>query len=79
MHRSMLVGSIIRLLWWAIIIGVPVALYYYIVQPYFNEISSSLYDLQHGVEGAGDKLRHIPLFGNLFADFLSGGATSTKP
>ena len=80
LHRSMLVGSIVRLLWWAVIIGVPVAIYYYIVQPYFNEISKAMYDFRHGVQGAGEQLRHIPLIGDLFANLLGGeSATSTRP
>ena len=39
MHRAAMWGVAFKLLWLAVIIGVPIALYYYFLMPYYESLS----------------------------------------
>lgn len=43
MYRNDMIGIVIRILWYAILIGLPFAVYFYVLQPYF-ELLGSDYD-----------------------------------
>lgn len=40
MYRNDMIGIFIRILWYAILIGLPVAVYFYILEPYFTLLGS---------------------------------------
>ena len=76
-RRNGLVANIMRIVWWAVIIGVPVFLYYYVLQPYLVELSTTYQEFQSGVSGAQNALFDIPLIGDLFEKMAGAEATST--
>lgn len=41
---------ILRLLWYAILVGMPFALYYYVIGPYFQSIGASYGQFNQGVQ-----------------------------
>lgn len=41
LHRSSLIGIWIRVIWYVLLIGLPFALYFYILEPYFTALGSS--------------------------------------
>lgn len=41
MHRSSLWGMWIRIVWYVMLVGLPFALYFYILEPYFTALGSS--------------------------------------
>jgi len=56
MRRAAIWGNIFRIIWWAIIIGVPLYLYFSFVQPVYEDISSQVEEVQGGVQGFFEKL-----------------------
>ncbi len=44
LHRWSVWGFVLRSLWYVIIIGFPFALYFYLVEPYFNALGAN-YDV----------------------------------
>lgn len=51
MHRNGIIEMWLRLLWYAFLIGLPFALYFYILEPYFGTFQDSLKQLQVGSSG----------------------------
>jgi len=43
-HRNALLGFWLRLTWYVLLIGLPFALYFYVLEPYFTALGSS-YDV----------------------------------
>jgi hypothetical protein len=41
MHRSAVWGMWIRIIWYVMLVGLPFALYFYILEPYFTALGSS--------------------------------------
>jgi len=58
MRRSAIIGNIMRMIWWAMLIGVPVVLYYY----YFQPLLGNLYSAYQGIEETGKELTTLPTF-----------------
>lgn len=56
MRRAAIVGGILRIIWWALILGVPIYLYFAFAQPYINDLQSSI----QGVQSAGEQLSTAP-------------------
>jgi len=56
MRRNAFIGGILRLVWWAVIIGVPVYVYLTIFQPYLEELGASY----EGLRGQVEELKNIP-------------------
>ncbi|QQR65428.1 hypothetical protein IPH92_02530 [Candidatus Kaiserbacteria bacterium] len=44
MYRNDMIGLWLRVVWYAVLIGLPFALYFYVLQPYFEAFGSD-YDL----------------------------------
>ena len=44
MYRNDMIGIWLRVVWYAVLIGLPFALYFYVLQPYFEAFGSD-YDL----------------------------------
>ena len=66
-RRNSIFANIVRVLWFATIIGVPVFLYYYVLEPYLNELATAYQSLQDGAY-------NVPLIG----DFLERFADSPE-
>ena len=41
LYRNSVVGFWFRLLWYVVLLGVPLAIYYYVLQPYLHELGTS--------------------------------------
>ncbi len=41
MHRQATIGLWMRIIWYVMLIGLPFALYFYILEPYFTALGSS--------------------------------------
>jgi hypothetical protein len=66
MRRHAIFGNVTRLIYWAVIFGVPVILYYYFLQPYMGQILDTYSGIQSGVEGVGDQTKGITDILNIF-------------
>ncbi len=44
MYRNDMIGLTLRVVWYAILIGLPFALYFYVLQPYFDAFGAN-YDV----------------------------------
>ena len=63
MRRNAIIGNILRIIWWAVLIGLPIILYYYYLQPYVDQFVETYQGLQSGVENIqnfGDQLPQFP-------------------
>lgn len=49
LHRWSIYGLIGRIFWYALLIGFPVALYYYVFEPYFTAVGANYDVFQHGI------------------------------
>jgi len=62
MYRHSVLGLVFRVIWYAILIGIPFALYLYVLEPYFEAFGSSYDTFIQGIEqlpglkGLGDIL-----------------------
>jgi hypothetical protein len=50
MRRHAIYGNIMRLFYWAIILGGPVVIYYYFLQPYLADVMEAYSGIQRGVD-----------------------------
>ena len=41
MHRNAVIGVWLRIVWYVLLIGLPFALYFYVLEPYFAALGSS--------------------------------------
>jgi hypothetical protein len=57
LRRSAFIGNILRLMWWAVIIGVPLYLYLTVLKPYLDALGVSYEGLRVQLEG----LRNLPI------------------
>lgn len=74
MRRAAWWSTIFRVLWMAIIIGVPVVVYYYFLMPYYQGLSAGYQQFQEKSGGF-----EIPGFGPLLDDWLGGRQTNPTP
>ena len=64
-RRNSMIANIMRLVWWSVIIGVPVFIYYYVLQPYIAEVGEAYRGVADGVSGAEQTLLNAPFIGDL--------------
>ena len=50
LHRNARFSLILTLLWYAVIIGLPFIVYFYVIQPYFAAFGSSFTTFQAGMQ-----------------------------
>jgi lipid-A-disaccharide synthase-like uncharacterized protein len=50
MHRSARLAMVVRVLWFVVILGAPVALYYFVLEPNLASLQSSLSILEEGAK-----------------------------
>lgn len=46
LHRDAVIGLWIRVLWVAVLVGIPFILYFYVIQPYFAAFGTSIEQIQ---------------------------------
>ena len=56
MRRHAIFGNVTRLIYWAVIFGVPVIIYYYFIQPQLGNIVGTYDSVKGGAEGLGGLL-----------------------
>lgn len=49
LHRHNVIGFIVRIVWYALLIGLPFALYFYILEPYFNAFGANYEVFRQGM------------------------------
>lgn len=49
MYRNEMISLTLRVLWFALLIGLPFALYFYILEPYFNAFGSNYETFRRGM------------------------------
>lgn len=49
LYRNALIGFWLRILWYVVLIGLPFALYFYILEPYFELLGSSYQEFSEGM------------------------------
>ena len=49
LHRSNMIALLVQILWYALLIGLPFALYFYFLEPYFEAFGSSFETFQAGI------------------------------
>ncbi len=58
-RRASFWGGVFKVIWWAALIGVPIALYYYILAPYVQDAQQTYQNIKGGaeqVQGLGSNL-----------------------
>jgi len=61
-RRIGIIELILRLLWYAILIGVPFAFYFYVLGPYFEALGASYGQFSQGMQ----ELPGVKAFGTIF-------------
>ena len=69
-RRNGVIANVMRLVWWAVILGIPVLIYYYVLQPYITELGATYRGVTDGVSGAQDALFNIPFIGEILKDAM---------
>jgi len=66
MRRSAIYRNIMKVVWLAIIIGLPVYIYYYFLQPYIVQLLELYRDVETGTSEIRNLLERLPLIGDKF-------------
>ena len=69
-RRNSLIANIMRIVWIVIIVGVPLFLYQYVLQPYLAELGVAYETLTGGFDGAQNALYDLPLINSAIENFL---------
>jgi|TARA_Y100000310_G_scaffold296014_1_gene327884 hypothetical protein len=72
MRRHAIYGNIIRLFYWALILGVPIVIYYYFLQPYLEQVLEAYSGFQRGVESVQDVGSQVKGLGGILDIFGNG-------
>jgi len=76
MRRGAILGNIVHVIWWAIVVGIPVFLYFTVLQPYIDQLLETYRGLQSGVENLqdiGNQIPSIPSLKEILQKFGIGG------
>ena len=61
-RHSMIIRNLMTIVYWAIIIGIPIILYYYVLEPYFNQVSNTYTGIKDSFGQIGEQ---VPVLKNL--------------
>lgn len=50
LHRASIIGLVTRILWYAFLIGLPFAFYFFLLEPYLAMFGGSAEELKEGLE-----------------------------
>jgi hypothetical protein len=67
MRRNAFIGGVFKFLWLAILIGVPVYIYFNFFQPVLEDIGEAYRGVQSGAQDVQLKLQDVPFIGGYFA------------
>ena len=71
MRRNAIIGNILRFIWWAIVIGLPIYLYFSVLQPYLQELATVYKNVQTEVGDVANIFSRIPFIGDYIENFNS--------
>lgn len=74
MRRNAIIGNVLRIIWWSVIIGLPIYLYFTVLQPYLDELATVYKNVQTDVVDVTNLFGRIPFIGNFIENFK--GTTS---
>lgn len=72
MRRASIYGGIVKVIWWAIIFGVPVYLYFAFLQPYLVELIEVYESISDGVDNVQDADSRLPDIGGFLRGLVGG-------
>ena len=49
LHRNSVIELVLRVVWYALLIGIPFALYFYVLEPYFEAFGSDYETFREGL------------------------------
>lgn len=49
LHRNAMIGIVIRIVWYALLVGLPFALYFFLLEPYFTALGSDYETFRAGI------------------------------
>lgn len=61
-RHSMFIRNLMTVVYWAIIVGVPIILYYYVLEPYFQQVSTTYTGVK---DSFGQVTEQVPILNNL--------------
>ncbi len=67
MHRNAMFGVWLRVVWYVLLIGLPFALYFYVLEPYFTALGSSFDVFSAGMQEIPGLKQFNEAFNNLNA------------
>jgi len=70
MQRAQFWGGVFRLLFWAIILGIPVILYYYFLQPYVDQVVEVYGGIQQTTQDIQEVRNSVPEFPEEITDLF---------
>jgi hypothetical protein len=70
-HRNALITFWLRITWYVLLIGLPFALYFYVLEPYFTALGSNYETFRAGIQ-------EIPGL-KQFTEFLDTASQSVEP
>jgi len=68
-RRSAFIANLMTLVYWVLIFGVPIVLYYYFLQPYVSEVLSTYQGGADQAQGITEQLKNNPQLGKLLEKF----------
>ena len=71
MRRNAIISNILRIIWWSVIIGLPIYLYFSIFQPYLEELAAVYKNVQTDVGNLGSIFNRIPFISDYIENFNS--------
>lgn len=78
-RRSGIITTVITIVYWGLLIGVPLYIYYSYVQPYMNEISSSYSQIKQQVDGIKNAESILPEGIQKLLNYLGGEQATSTP
>ena len=78
MRRDEIMGRIFKLIFFALVIGVPIVLYYYFLQPYITEIRCMYESMQGSVNELQEIRDNVPELPDWAQDLLGGESAAQK-
>src|SRR3989344_9322968 len=73
-RHSMFLSNVLRLVWWVLIIGGPIVLYYYFLAPYVGQLQATYQGFQEGAGGLQEIGSGLPEGFGTFVEKLRPGA-----
>jgi len=76
MQRAQFWGGVFKLLFWAVVLGLPIILYYYFLQPYVVQLVDVYEGVQQSAQDIKEVKESIPEIPSWFTDLFDSGGES---